>query len=695
MMYLSLPLPGDHTREVGITVDVMYASYLPPILHTSSSSPLSPGEEAREEKEDGGKKGRRRKEKKASRDLPVRYVVRVPRSACVVDIKHALAKLSQGKVDPDACVLADVYNSKVYKWLADGKSVSAISPKDDIWCFCTASTAYIEEHSQMVRTQKQKQKKQKQKKQMQKKQTSPDSSPRSSKGDWIAAEIIHRRPLPRGRVALFDTPFVVHHPRRTPGRWIYEAVWRVVRRFVPRWAAEFEEQRIGAWKRWDDAVRRQARAKREEARRRKNGGKEKMKVGEETETGAEAEAESGTGTGTGTETEPPAAVADGDFSSGGYPFVLSHVKKAGENCSMCQKHSCTGCPFACTGLDLRFRGGEEVNNNNGGGSSSSSNKNNGNHADEMYYLGIDWDPAVLEEFWDESCADAIYEHRSVGAWDAEEERRASEKHATATLDECLELFTSDERLSRNDMWFCPGCEDFRQAHKKFDLWSLPDVLVVHFKRFSAGAFSGRSKVTTLVDFPLDGLDLSRCVQENAQQSSDDADAHADADANDDGDHAATSPTSPTSRGYIYDCVAISNHFGGIGGGHYTAFARDLREDQWFLFDDARVSPVKKSSVVLRAAYIVVYLRRKEGDLAPGQGAEKQRKKAASEKAGASNGKAQSSSASKQEDVSGDAEDSNGDPGSGESSVDNDSSSSSSDTDTPHATSPSTTASSSD
>ena len=31
--------------------------------------------------------------------------------------------------------------------------------------------------------------------------------------------------------------------------------------------------------------------------------------------------------------------------------------------------------------------------------------------------------------------------------------------------------------------YCPECKDFVQASKKFDLWKLPDILVIHLKRF--------------------------------------------------------------------------------------------------------------------------------------------------------------------------------------------------------------------
>ena len=32
--------------------------------------------------------------------------------------------------------------------------------------------------------------------------------------------------------------------------------------------------------------------------------------------------------------------------------------------------------------------------------------------------------------------------------------------------------------------YCPQCKDMKQATKKFDLWKLPEVLVIHLKRFT-------------------------------------------------------------------------------------------------------------------------------------------------------------------------------------------------------------------
>lgn len=40
------------------------------------------------------------------------------------------------------------------------------------------------------------------------------------------------------------------------------------------------------------------------------------------------------------------------------------------------------------------------------------------------------------------------------------------------------------QLNREDSWYCPHCKHQQQnATKKITLWTLPDVLVLHLKRF--------------------------------------------------------------------------------------------------------------------------------------------------------------------------------------------------------------------
>jgi len=91
---------------------------------------------------------------------------------------------------------------------------------------------------------------------------------------------------------------------------------------------------------------------------------------------------------------------------------------------------------------------------------------------------------------------------------------------------------------------------------------------------------------TQVDFPLEDLDMSNYIRSEEQKSA---------------------------GPLIYDCYAVSNHMGGTGGGHYTAYAKSPIDGNWYCFDDSRVRPVGKGHVedvvVSSSAYNLFYRRR--------------------------------------------------------------------------------------
>lgn len=57
---------------------------------------------------------------------------------------------------------------------------------------------------------------------------------------------------------------------------------------------------------------------------------------------------------------------------------------------------------------------------------------------------------------------------------------------TLSLDECFDEFVSREQLAETDKWYCSKCEEHVRAYKKFDLYTMPEILVVHLKRFKYG-----------------------------------------------------------------------------------------------------------------------------------------------------------------------------------------------------------------
>eukprot|EP00761_Pharyngomonas_kirbyi_P012405 gb/GECH01012432.1/.p1 GENE.gb/GECH01012432.1/~~gb/GECH01012432.1/.p1 ORF type:complete len:861 (+),score=178.12 gb/GECH01012432.1/:1-2583(+) len=154
--------------------------------------------------------------------------------------------------------------------------------------------------------------------------------------------------------------------------------------------------------------------------------------------------------------------------------------------------------------------------------------------------------------------------------------RSSQKGRDSTdVKECISLFTEREQLGTQDTWYCPQCKDHVQAFKHFDLWKLPDILVVHLKRFQYSRYN-RSKLATFVDFPIEGLDLT-CFEEDDP--------------------------------VIYDLYAVSNHSGGLGGGHYTAYVKNSKNGKWFLFNDSSVSPASEDHIKSNSAYVLFYQRR--------------------------------------------------------------------------------------
>lgn len=60
---------------------------------------------------------------------------------------------------------------------------------------------------------------------------------------------------------------------------------------------------------------------------------------------------------------------------------------------------------------------------------------------------------------------------------------------------------------------------------------------------------------------------------------------------------------------IYDLYAVCNHTGNMNSGHYTAFCRNHRDGQWYSYDDTQVNPISESEVVTKGAYMLFYSRR--------------------------------------------------------------------------------------
>jgi len=85
-----------------------------------------------------------------------------------------------------------------------------------------------------------------------------------------------------------------------------------------------------------------------------------------------------------------------------------------------------------------------------------------------------------------------------------------------------------------------------------------------------------------VDFPILGFDISKFIVNEKEEKS----------------------------ACIYDLYAVSNHYGGLGGGHYTAFAKNIIDGKWYNLDDSSVTPLSSADQAkTSAAYVLFYKRR--------------------------------------------------------------------------------------
>ncbi|GLH04172.1 Ubiquitin carboxyl-terminal hydrolase nonstop [Gryllus bimaculatus] len=230
-------------------------------------------------------------------------------------------------------------------------------------------------------------------------------------------------------------------------------------------------------------------------------------------------------------------------------------------------------------------------------------------------LVLEWDLQAKETIIADD-TDQIEEHASV-----KQLKLNTEQGGTVTLEECFELYTKAEVLGAEDAWHCPYCNRKQEVVKKLGLWSLPDILVIHLKRFRQQSCKQRStsKLTTLVDFPLYGFDMSPHLATRLPITGPPGIVNSPSNGPQGGGVLGGLGWSPWKRprrtpqrpdDNVYDLYAICNHHGeDLQGGHYTAYCRNPYDTQWYCFDDTRVEPVSDTGLVTAAAYILFYQRR--------------------------------------------------------------------------------------
>lgn len=150
------------------------------------------------------------------------------------------------------------------------------------------------------------------------------------------------------------------------------------------------------------------------------------------------------------------------------------------------------------------------------------------------------------------------------------------------LNNCLEMYFNGENIRG---WSCPQCKSNQEAIKKLAISRLPSILVIHFKRFYAdpeAVATVYKKKQNYVKFPLQELDMTAHIAPSELRRN------------------------KALHSRRYHLFGVSNHYGSMESGHYTAFCRNTVHQKWYKFDDHTVTSLDTSDVCSSAGYILFY-----------------------------------------------------------------------------------------
>jgi ubiquitin carboxyl-terminal hydrolase 8 len=146
---------------------------------------------------------------------------------------------------------------------------------------------------------------------------------------------------------------------------------------------------------------------------------------------------------------------------------------------------------------------------------------------------------------------------------------------TPTIIDCFNHYVEEEILEGENGFFYEKIQKKINIRKKILFWSLPNILVIDFKRFNHKF----QKNQIYISFPLDNLDLSEYVIGYKKEI------------------------------YKYELYGVCNHMGGVLGGHYTSFVKNSN-GKWYSFNDTIVSEVETiESIVSPKAYVLFYRKK--------------------------------------------------------------------------------------
>jgi len=260
---------------------------------------------------------------------------------------------------------------------------------------------------------------------------------------------------------------------------------------------------------------------------------------------------------------------------------------------------------------------------------------------EIYFENL---PEHVELARLNSCVDY---NKNVKSPSSPEESKKEVSGGTSVYD-CLKQSALPEQLGEDNQWYCSKCKEFQRATKKMEIYKAPPILMIQLKRFkAANSILSKAKIGEKIDFPLENLDLTNFVinhelpmdydnlppvevpqpaatiiqpEDGANPAGNTMEIESEKkeetkmqiETPDNAMKIEESPKKAKSHPQgklLYDLFAVSNHYGSLGFGHYTAYVKNSRSGKWHNCDDSSVSVEDPENVCSSASYVLFYRRK--------------------------------------------------------------------------------------
>ncbi|CAD8055887.1 unnamed protein product [Paramecium sonneborni] len=147
-----------------------------------------------------------------------------------------------------------------------------------------------------------------------------------------------------------------------------------------------------------------------------------------------------------------------------------------------------------------------------------------------------------------------------------------------TLEDMLKYYLSEENINQ---YTCGKCRQQRKCTRQLEIWRLPDILVIHLKRFY---YKGSMKKKINIDIKFGAkLDISQFIVNSTDKST---------------------------LNCQYNLYGIVKHYGDLNFGHYFAECKHPYTQKWYQLNDSSVSEIKPkvSYESDNSAYLLLYSR---------------------------------------------------------------------------------------